>query len=119
MKQRCLNTNAPNFADYGGRGIEVCERWVDFANFYADMGDPSPGHSLDRYPNNDGNYEPGNCRWADKKQQANNRRKRSIAVWRASTQELIEELQCRISRPLTVLPTKEFLTRHNRFKEAA
>ena len=76
MRRRCTNRNSIGYRYYGGRGIAVCERWSSFENFLADMGKkPTPRHSIDRYPNNDGNYEPGNCRWATAKQQASNRRK--------------------------------------------
>ncbi len=74
MLDRCYNPNKPNYKDYGGRGIMVCERWGDsFENFLSDMGlRPSDKHSLDRFPNNDGNYEPSNCRWATRPQQQAN-----------------------------------------------
>jgi hypothetical protein len=75
MKARCSNLNSTRYEDYGGRGIRVCERWLSFENFYADMGDrPSAKHSIDRI-NNDGNYEPSNCRWATPLQQRHNQRK--------------------------------------------
>lgn len=76
MKQRCCNPQNPDFAEYGGRGITVCQAWKhSFDAFYADMGDRPKGCSLDRI-NNDLGYSPDNCRWADKWQQANNRRQR-------------------------------------------
>lgn len=78
MKQRCLNENNKHYKDYGGRGIKICKRWLkSFENFYKNMGKrPGKLYSLDRKNNNRG-YTPSNCRWATKKQQASNRRKRN------------------------------------------
>lgn len=76
MVQRCTNKKEPHYKDYGGRGIKVCDKWLNsFENFLADVGErPSLKHSLDRFPDNDGNYEPNNIRWATKKEQQENRR---------------------------------------------
>jgi len=77
MKDRCRNEKSKDYASYGGRGISVCERWLEsFNNFYTDMGDrPSENHSIERKDNN-GNYEPDNCKWATKSEQQRNLRVR-------------------------------------------
>lgn len=78
MKDRCSNPNNKNYKYYGGRGIKVCDRWVNsFENFYEDMGDKPKGLVIDRI-NNDGNYEPNNCRWVTITE--NNRNKSDIVL---------------------------------------
>jgi len=73
MIQRCTTPNKTGFKNYGGRGITVCERWRTFANFLEDMGERPAGCTIERI-NNDGNYEPGNCKWETRKKQARNKR---------------------------------------------
>lgn len=80
IHQRCYYQNSTEYYLYGARGIKVCDRWKKFENFYKDMGEkPSPRHSIDRI-NNDGNYEPSNCRWATYHQQQSNRRNNNATV---------------------------------------
>lgn len=81
MRYRCRNPRCHAWEDYGGRGITVCQRWIDsFENFLADMGERPAGHSLDRIDSN-GNYEPSNCRWATRIEQESNKRSNRILEW--------------------------------------
>ncbi len=78
MKDRCLNKNCKDYHLYGGIGIKICDRWLNFDGFYEDMGDrPTREHSIDRM-NTRGNYEKSNCRWATPREQARNRRTSKI-----------------------------------------
>lgn len=91
MKSRCYNHHAPQYPGYGGRGIQMCDRWREsFERFLEDMGRrPSPGHSLDRIDVN-GNYEPGNCRWATAKQQSRNVRTNCLIMIDGVTKTAVE-----------------------------
>jgi len=79
MKSRCTDTGRPQWKDYGGRGITFCDRWKSFEPFLEDMGECPPGMTLDRIDNN-GNYEPGNCRWTTPQIQHRNRRSNAWVV---------------------------------------
>ena len=94
MIGRCYNPGATRYERYGGRGITVCERWRGhngYANFLADVGRrPSPKHSLDRWPNKDGNYEPGNVRWATRREQSTNTSRTRIIAFEGRSMALVE-----------------------------
>lgn len=81
-RNRCTNPKNGSYSDYGARGIKMCERWMLFTNFLEDMGRAPPGTSIDRYPNNNGNYEPNNCRWATDIEQNNNTRANVLFPYR-------------------------------------
>lgn len=89
MRQRCDNPCRPEYPDYGGRGIKVCERWTVFENFLADMGKRPDGKSIERR-NNEGNYEPLNCVWATKIEQTRNTRRNHKIAHRGETKCLTE-----------------------------
>lgn len=86
MMTRCYCTTFVSYQRYGAVGIKVWEPWHDFATFLKDMGErPSTGHSLDRYPNQNGNYEPGNLRWATDTEQARNKRNNRLLTYKGET----------------------------------
>lgn len=90
MRRRCNNPRNKKYPDYGGRGITICPRWDSFENFLADLGArPSPEHSLDRR-DNDGPYDPKNCRWATLKEQASNKRSNRILTHNGLSQTLTQ-----------------------------
>lgn len=111
MIQRCYDKNVPAYNRYGARGINVCERWQSFENFYADMGDKPKGMSLERV-DNDGDYTPENVIWATAKAQARNRRstvflefngqRKSMAEWAEELGMKIATLWARIDRGMCV-----------------
>ena len=84
MKQRCLNANHPSFAQYGGRGIRICERWLAYENFAMDVGERPNGLWLERI-NNDGDYEPGNVTWTTRQKQQCNRTDTRRVTWQGET----------------------------------
>jgi hypothetical protein len=89
MKQRCLNPNAHAYENYGGRGIGICPQWLTFTGFLADMGSRPLGTTLERI-DNDGDYEPGNCRWATRREQARNTRRNHLVTAFGRTQTLAD-----------------------------
>jgi hypothetical protein len=86
MKTRCTNPNRHDYERYGGRGIKICERWLRFEAFLEDMGEAPDGTSIDRFPDTNGNYEPGNCRWATLKEQGRNKRNNVLLTLNGRTQ---------------------------------
>lgn len=90
---RCLNRNHSSFHLYGGQGVSVCRRWrgrCGFTRFLVDMGPRPPGKSLDRFPDRDGDYRPGNCRWATRVQQNNNTARNVFITWRGKRRTVSE-----------------------------
>ena len=85
MKRRCLEINDISYKYYGGRGIAVCSRWLDFENFLLDMGEAPANFSIDRIDVNK-NYEPANCKWANQEDQANNKRNNTFITYENKTQ---------------------------------
>ncbi len=84
MKSRCLDEYNERYRDYGGRGIKICAKWMKFENFFADMGHPPLGKTLERI-NNNGNYKPNNCIWSTPHEQARNRKNNVILTFRGET----------------------------------
>lgn len=104
IKSRCYNKNRKEFYRYGGRGISVCKRWLDsFDNFLADMGKrPSPNHSIERL-NNNGNYEPSNCKWATMSEQQRNKRNKHLIEIDGITKHLCDWAKESGLNPSTIL----------------
>jgi len=109
MRARCNNPKEASYKNYGGRGIKVCDRWQNsFENFLADMGERPEETSLDRFPDKNGNYEPGNCRWATQRTQQNNKRSNrmikmddkelTVADWARETGISVHTILARIDK---------------------
>lgn len=101
MKQRCFNKKSGEYVNYGGRGIVVCDRWLSFENFLSDMGERPDGHHIDR-TNNNGNYEPGNCRWVTPKTNQRNTRKSRMLEAFGEIRCLSEWAELKGIKPLTL-----------------
>jgi hypothetical protein len=126
MRQRCTNPQRSEYVHYGARGITVCERWESFENFYADMGDPPSGMTLERI-DNEGPYSPENCRWATRAEQSRNTRVTRMLTLHGETRPLVEwaeRLGVRkglihnrlrsgwsVERALTIVPHRAYLDR--------
>lgn len=120
MKTRCLNKNVPEYRNYGGRGIKVCDDWKSFEKFYEDMGEPpTKKHSLERIDNN-GNYNKQNCKWATPEEQSNNTRRNryikynddiyTLSEWSKKTGLSYPQLRNRLNRGWNI---KRALTNNN------
>lgn len=106
MKTRCYNINSTQFSYYGGRGIKVCDRWLEsFENFYEDMGDkPSKNHSIDRI-DSEKDYSPENCRWVDNKTQIRNRRNTKMINYKGIVKPLSQFCE-ELTLPYNIIYTR-------------
>lgn len=106
MHERCRNPNQEGYKHWGGRGISVCDRWQSFENFLADMGERPAGYSIERI-DNDGNYEPSNCKWIPRNEQMQNQRRPSGARKATSPAKPRSRRTTRVSRAATAAPRTE------------
>ncbi len=106
MKRRCLDPRVREYPNYGGRGIIICERWLDFESFLADMGIRPFGLTLDRV-DNDGNYEPGNCRWATRIEQNRNSRHVRLITFQGVT-KCVREWEIDLNLPKNTIARRLF-----------